>query len=72
MEATVLAMESNPYQCELVDKIVLDATKANLAQAENRFFVEGDPAAILCVELRDTETDLTCCKLRRLNNSASA
>ena len=56
MEATVLAMESDPYQCELVDKIVLDATKANLAQAENRFFVEGDPAAILCVELR-AETD---------------
>jgi FAD/FMN-containing dehydrogenase len=56
MEATVLAMESDPYQCELVDKIVLDVTKANLAQAENRFFVEGDPAAILCVELR-AETD---------------
>ena len=57
MEATILAMESDPYQCELMDKIVLDATKANLAQAENRFFVEGDPAAILCVELRD-ETDV--------------
>lgn len=60
MEATVLGMESAPYQCELMDKIVLDATKKNIEQSENRFFVEGDPAAILCVELRsDSENDLT-------------
>jgi len=59
MEATVLAMESEPYQCELMDKIVLDATKSNIEQTENRFFVEGDPAAILCVELRSFDaTDL--------------
>ena len=59
MEATVLAMQSAPYQCELMDKIVLDATKKNLEQNENRFFVVDDPAAILCVELRsENEADL--------------
>jgi FAD/FMN-containing dehydrogenase/Fe-S oxidoreductase len=67
MEATVLAMESDPYQCELVDKIVLDATKANLAQAENRFFVEGDPAAILCVELRAETDDMLQAQVEQLS-----
>lgn len=60
MEATVLAMESAPYQCELMDRVILEATKKNIEQSENRFFVEGDPAAILCVELRsDSESDLS-------------
>ncbi len=59
MEATILAMESEPFQCELMDKIILDCTKENAEQTENRFFVEGDPAAILCVELRSaTDSDL--------------
>lgn len=59
MEATVVAMEFSPYQCELVDKIILDCTKQNPEQAENRFFVEGDPEAILCVELRsDSKNNL--------------
>jgi FAD/FMN-containing dehydrogenase/Fe-S oxidoreductase len=59
MEATVLAMESAPYQCELMDRVILEATKKNIEQRENRFFVEGDPAALLCVELRsEDEADL--------------
>jgi FAD/FMN-containing dehydrogenase/Fe-S oxidoreductase len=52
MEATVSVMESAPYACELMDKTILDCTKENLEQNENRFFVEGDPKAILVVELR--------------------
>ncbi|MEM9051430.1 MAG: FAD-binding and (Fe-S)-binding domain-containing protein [Bacteroidota bacterium] len=59
MEATVEAMNSRPYACELMDKIIPDLTKGNSGQAENRFFVEGDPGAILCIELRaDTTSDL--------------
>ena len=59
MEATVEAMKSKPYACELMDKIILDLTKGNPGQAENRFFVEGDPGAILCIELRaDNLNDL--------------
>ncbi len=50
--ATVIAMEHSPYACELMDKAILDCTKGNIEQAENRFFVEGDPAAIISIELR--------------------
>ncbi len=52
MRATVEIMKHNPYACELMDKVILDCTKDNIAQAENRFFLEGDPGAILAVEMR--------------------
>lgn len=60
MEAAVLAMTFEPFACELMDRTILNLTKDNIEQAENRFFVEGDPAAILAVELRhesDEELD---------------
>ncbi|MEM9819750.1 MAG: FAD-binding and (Fe-S)-binding domain-containing protein [Bacteroidota bacterium] len=50
--ATQIAMRHQPTACELMDKIILDCTKANIEQSKNRFFVEGDPQAILLVELR--------------------
>lgn len=58
MDATLIAMRYNPSACELMDKIILDCTKGNLEYEKSRFFVEGDPAAILCVEIRaDQKTD---------------
>lgn len=59
MKATVLIMPFEPYACELMDKTILDLTRGNIEQAENRFFVEGDPGAILAIEVRsDSESGL--------------
>lgn len=55
MDATLIAMRHQPSACELMDKIILDCTKGNREYQKNRFFVEGDPEAILCVELRSTD-----------------
>ncbi len=52
MEAVLVAMRHSPNQCELMDKAVLDCTKGNIEQAKNRYFVEGDPAAVLMIEFR--------------------
>lgn len=52
MEAVLVAMRHQPNQCELMDKAVLDCTKGNIEQAKNRYFVEGDPAAVLMIEFR--------------------
>lgn len=57
MEATLVAMTHRPDQCELVDKFTLDCTKDNIEQAKNRFFVEGDPAAVLMIEFRRDKLD---------------
>ncbi len=52
MLAVVPAMESPLYTCEMMDKVILDCTKQNLKYRENRFFIQGDPKAILMLELR--------------------
>lgn len=57
LEAVLVAMEQKPSACELMDRIILDCTKDNLAQQGNRFFVQGDPAGILLIELRANTLD---------------
>lgn len=52
MLAVEPSMESPLYTCEMMDKVILDCTKQNLKYKENRFFIEGDPKAILMLELR--------------------
>ncbi|MBP6826563.1 MAG: FAD-binding protein [Saprospiraceae bacterium] len=52
MKAVVAAMEHHPTACELMDKLILDCTKANREQSKNRFFIDGDPAAVLMIEFR--------------------
>ncbi len=51
LKATVTAMNHNLYNCELMDKTILDCTKSNREQAKNRFFLQGDPEAVLMLEI---------------------
>ena len=52
MAAVPPVMQLRPYACELMDKIILDLTKENIEQQRNRFFVQGDPEAVLMIEVR--------------------
>lgn len=59
LRANLIAIGHAPSACELIDRHILDCTKANLAQQRNRSFVVGDPGAVLVVELRrDSEAAL--------------
>ncbi len=51
LHANLVALEHRPSAVELMDHYVFEATKRNRGQAENRFFIEGDPQAILVAEL---------------------
>ncbi len=51
LEANLVALKYNPQASELMDKYILDCTKENTLYRKNRFFVKGDPAAILVVEI---------------------
>ncbi|NVN18293.1 FAD-binding protein [Muricauda sp. HICW] len=52
-------MQHSLHLCEMMDKVILDCTKNNRAQLANRFFVEGDPAGILMLEVKaNSEGDL--------------
>ncbi|MDZ7716829.1 MAG: FAD-linked oxidase C-terminal domain-containing protein [Balneolaceae bacterium] len=50
MEATVKAVEKDPAAVELIDHVILEATKGNIEQRKNRFFLDGEPHGILIIE----------------------
>ena len=56
----VAPVMEHPLQlCEMMDKVILDCTKNNRAQLTNRFFVDGDPAALLMLQVSaHTEEEL--------------
>ena len=59
LRANLVVLEHDPSAVELMDHYVFEATKRNRGQAENRFFIEGDPKAILVAELtRDSAESL--------------
>ncbi len=49
--ANLIALKYNPSASELIDRFILDCTKENIEQSKNRFFIKGDPGAILVVEI---------------------
>ncbi|MCF2876250.1 MULTISPECIES: FAD-binding and (Fe-S)-binding domain-containing protein [unclassified Tenacibaculum] len=66
LKATVTAMNHKLYACELMDKVILDCTKNNREQAKNRFFLQGDPEAVLMLEVSAStieETEILADKL---------
>lgn len=50
MRATLTAMRHRPRAVELMDRIILECTKEHIEYRNARFFVEGDPGAILIIE----------------------
>jgi FAD/FMN-containing dehydrogenase len=51
-------MEHHLYTCELMDKTILDCTRDHSGYQKNRFFLKGDPKAILLLELRNKVSTL--------------
>lgn len=50
LEATVLTLPFQPAAVELIDRRILNETKHHLEHQHNRFFIEGDPDAVLVIE----------------------
>ncbi len=56
-EANLVALRHHPTAIELMDGDILELSKDNVDQQKNRFFVEGNPAALLITELRAETRD---------------
>ncbi len=55
----LVALKYKPGAIELIDEIILECTKNNIEQRKNRFFIEGDPGAIIIVEFaRETREEI--------------
>ena len=59
LKANLIALKYHPGSVELMDKAIMDCTRDNPTQRKNRFFIEGDPEAILIIEFaRDTREEI--------------
>jgi FAD/FMN-containing dehydrogenase/Fe-S oxidoreductase len=59
MLATVEAVKHGTAAVELIDDIIIKATERNIEQTRNRFFIEGEPKAVLIIQFEgDDEVDL--------------
>jgi FAD/FMN-containing dehydrogenase/Fe-S oxidoreductase len=57
--ANLIALQFKPSAVELTDDRILELTKDNISQKNNRFFLEGDPGAVLMVEfVRDSTEEV--------------
>ncbi|MFZ9262106.1 MAG: FAD-binding and (Fe-S)-binding domain-containing protein [Chitinophagaceae bacterium] len=50
LRANLIGLKYKPSASELIDHYILECTKENIEQRKNRFFVDGDPGAILVIE----------------------
>ena len=50
LKGNLVALNHHPGAIELMDRFILDCTRDNIEQRKNRFFLKGDPAAILIIE----------------------
>ncbi len=53
LRANVIAMQHHPSASELMDNNVLDCTKGLIEYKDKRFFIQGEPGAILVVGFLD-------------------
>jgi FAD/FMN-containing dehydrogenase/Fe-S oxidoreductase len=59
LQGNLVALKHKPGAIELMDRFILDCTRDNIEQRKNRFFIEGDPGAILIIEFaRETKEEL--------------
>lgn len=72
LKATLIAMKHQPFGCELIDRHILECTKANLEHAKNRFFVEGDPGAVLVVEIRHDDKEHVAAEMAAIESEMRA
>lgn len=59
LRANLIGLKYNVSASELIDHFILECTKDNIEQSKNRFFVKGDPGAILVIEFsRNTKDEV--------------
>ncbi len=57
IKGNLVALKYKPGAVELMDNKILELTRENIEQRKNRFFVKGDPGAILMIEFARESVD---------------
>lgn len=53
LEANLIALKYSPVAVELMDNTILKLAERNIEQQKNRFFIQGNPGALLIVEFAE-------------------
>lgn len=69
LEATQLILPHGPSAVELIDRMVLDMTRAQMDYARRMTFLEGDPEALLIVEFAGDSADEVLTRLTAMERS---
>lgn len=69
LQAVPDIMNHSPFACELMDKAILDCTKGQRTYEKDRFFLKGDPAAVLLVSFVHEERKVAVSKVEMLAQS---
>jgi FAD/FMN-containing dehydrogenase/Fe-S oxidoreductase len=72
LEATPAILAHHPAAVEVVDRYVLDSTKLNAEASRLRSFLQGDPGAILIIELYADQADELAPRLDALESGLAA
>lgn len=58
LRANIIALKYKPVAIELMDDTILELSKKNISQDKNRFFLKGNPGAILIVEFAEDNLEI--------------
>lgn len=72
LRATQIAIRHDPFAVELIDHYILDCTKRSLEHSANRFFLEGEPGAVLVTEIRGQSQEEVLAVTDRLESEMRA
>ncbi|MCL4151411.1 UNVERIFIED_CONTAM: hypothetical protein GTU68_035193 [Idotea baltica] len=68
LKAVSIVMNHHPYACELMDKTILDCTARNAKYLHFREFVQGNPKALLILEVRAENQNNLDLKIQKLKD----
>jgi FAD/FMN-containing dehydrogenase/Fe-S oxidoreductase len=57
LKGNLIALKHKPVAIELMDKVIMEQTKTNILLSKNRFFIKGEPEAMLIVEFAEESKD---------------
>lgn len=70
LNVNLIALKYKPQAVELMDNEILQLTRDNIEQSKNRFFVEGNPGAIVIVDFAEESEEILREKCTQLETDA--
>ncbi len=56
-KGNLIALKYKPVAVELMDRVIMDQTKNHITLSRNRFFIQGEPEAMLIVEFAENSQE---------------